>query len=58
MSRHPTALVIGHAACVGSSKLKNPGKDADDVAAKLDSSGFEVIKLACARRVQFLRFGT
>ena len=45
MSRHLTALVIGNAAYEGSSKLKNPGNDADDVAAKLDACGFEVIKL-------------
>ena len=45
MSRHLTALVIGNAAYKGSSKLKNPGNDADDVAAKLDACGFEVVKL-------------
>ena len=45
MSRHLTALVIGNAAYDGSSKLRNPGNDADDVAAKLDACGFEVVKL-------------
>jgi uncharacterized caspase-like protein len=45
MSRRLTALVIGNAGYEGSSKLKNPGNDADDVAAKLDACGFEVVKL-------------
>lgn len=43
MSRRLTALVIGNAAYEGSSKLKNPGNDADDVASKLDVCGFEVV---------------
>ena len=45
MSRRLTALVIGNAAYEGSSKLKNPGNDADDVAAKLNVCGFEVVKM-------------
>jgi uncharacterized caspase-like protein len=45
MSRRLTALVIGNADYEGSSKLKNPGNDADDVAAKLEACGFEVVKL-------------
>ena len=44
MSRRLTALVIGNAAYDGSSALKNPGNDADDVAAKLEASGFTVVK--------------
>lgn len=40
MSRHLTALVIGNAAYEGSSKLKNAGNDADDVAATLDAYGY------------------
>ena len=39
MSRRLTALVIGNAAYEGSSKLKNSGNDADDVAAKLAACG-------------------
>lgn len=45
MSRLLTALVIGNAAYEGSSKLKNPGNDADDVAVKLEASGFEAVKM-------------
>ena len=45
MGRRLTARVIGNAAYKGGSALKNPGNDADEVAAKLEGSGFSVVKM-------------
>lgn len=42
MSRRLTALVIGNADYVDAGKLKNPGNDATDIAAKLEECGFTV----------------
>jgi len=42
MSRRLTALVIGNADYADAGKLKNPGNDATDIAAKLTQCGFTV----------------
>jgi hypothetical protein len=44
MNRRLTALVIGNAAYTNAGKLKNPTNDAEDVAARLETFGFSVIK--------------
>jgi uncharacterized caspase-like protein len=50
MSRRLTALVIGNADYVDAGKLKNPGNDATDIAAKLGECGFTVAThLDCSR---------
>lgn len=45
MSRRLTALVIGNAAYLGMGKLKNAANDAHDVAARLETLGFSVLKV-------------
>jgi uncharacterized caspase-like protein len=46
MAKRLTALVIGNAAYRQVAQLGNPRNDADDIAAKLQASGFTVIKRA------------
>lgn len=51
MSRRLTALVIGNADYADAGKLKNPGNDATDIAAKLTECGFTVaMHLDCSHR--------
>ena len=45
MSRLPADLTIGNAAHEGSSKVRNRGNVADDLASKIDNCGFEVARL-------------
>ena len=45
MSRALIALVIGNATYDKAGKLKNPGNDANDIADKLETSGFRVFRL-------------
>lgn len=44
MSRRLTALVIGNGAYESAGELENPANDAEDIAAKLETCGFSVIK--------------
>jgi uncharacterized caspase-like protein len=44
MNRRLTALVIGNAAYVDAGPLKNPCNDAEDIAARLETCGFSVIR--------------
>lgn len=44
MSRRLTALVIGNGAYEDAGELENPANDAEDIAAKLETCGFSVIK--------------
>jgi hypothetical protein len=44
MTKKPTALVIGNAAYSQVGSLANPTNDADDIATKLQSRGFSVVK--------------
>lgn len=46
MSRRLTALVIGNGAYEDAGELENPTNDAEDIAAKLETCGFSVIKAA------------
>lgn len=45
MSRRLNALVVGNAAYEAVDALKNPVNDAEDIGAKLEASGFAVIRL-------------
>jgi len=44
MSRRLAALVIGNGAYEDAGELENPANDAEDIAAKLETCGFTVIK--------------
>lgn len=55
MSRRLNALVIGNAAYEAADELKNPVNDAQDVAAKLETCGFKVIRETDSRHVDMDR---
>ena len=44
MTRRLTALVIGNLAYEDAGELKSPANDAEDIAVKLETCGFTVIK--------------
>ncbi len=44
MSRRLAALVIGNGAYEDAGELETPANDAEDIAAKLETRGFSVIK--------------
>lgn len=58
MSRRLTALVVGNENYADAGKLKNPGNDATDIAAKLTECGFTVATHRTARTGKWIRRST